>query len=281
MPIKVQCEHCHATLTVNDKMAGKRGKCPKCAGIITIPAGKKDEYGLAAGVSSASASAGSGGWGKGNVRSPLDDLLDEAGVQAASTGPTCPACHADVRPDAVICVECGYNFAVGRQMRTQVGFDPEAESAGMSEHDKLMAKAEREIEVAPITVEEGGHGDGAESFLIAIAMLIVGAVMLAAGIGIVYLMDKVIQEGSMSLIISLVICCLMTGVSQIWLLICAFREKPLQGILVMFVPLYIFYFGFTRWNGLWIPTMMLVLGTVGGLGSSLALMFATGDPAAG
>lgn len=166
-------------------------------------------------------------------------------------------------------------------MRTQVGFDPDAAQSGLSEHEKLMAKAEREIETSPITVEEGGHGDGAESFLIAIVMLIVGAGMLAAGIGIVYLMDRVIQEGSMSLVISLVICSIMTVVAQIWLLVCAFREKPLQGILVLFVPLYIFYFGFTRWNGLWIPTIMLLLGTVGGLGSSLVLMFATGDPAPG
>lgn len=278
MSIKVQCEHCHANLTVNDKMAGKRGKCPKCAGVITIPAATNGGSSLAAGVSPASTSASSGGWGKGHVHSPLDDLLDEAGVEAASTGPTCPACHADVKPNAVLCVECGYNFTAGRQIRTQIGFDPDAADAGLSENEKLMAKAEREIDDAPITVEDGEHGDGAESFLIAIGMLVVGATMLAAGIGIVYLMDRVIKEGSMSLTISLVICCVLTGISQIWLLICAFREKPLQGILVLFVPFYIYYYGFTRWTGLWIPTAMLVLGTVGGFGSTLAIMWAANAP---
>jgi len=37
MPITVQCE-CGHEITVSDTMAGKKGRCPKCDAILTIPA---------------------------------------------------------------------------------------------------------------------------------------------------------------------------------------------------------------------------------------------------
>src|SRR5262249_57081102 len=38
MPIKFSCPHCKCTMTVADALAGKRGKCPKCKGVISVPA---------------------------------------------------------------------------------------------------------------------------------------------------------------------------------------------------------------------------------------------------
>ncbi|MCC6492543.1 MAG: hypothetical protein IT424_05935 [Pirellulales bacterium] len=37
MPISGQCGKCSTTLKVNDSLAGKRGKCPKCGAIVIIP----------------------------------------------------------------------------------------------------------------------------------------------------------------------------------------------------------------------------------------------------
>ncbi len=37
MPISIVCTHCTAPLTVKDEYAGKRIKCPKCAGILQLP----------------------------------------------------------------------------------------------------------------------------------------------------------------------------------------------------------------------------------------------------
>lgn len=37
MPIHVICPHCRARFTVSEKFSGKRGPCPKCKGVITIP----------------------------------------------------------------------------------------------------------------------------------------------------------------------------------------------------------------------------------------------------
>lgn len=38
MPIHVICPHCRARFSVSEKFAGKRGPCPKCKGVITVPA---------------------------------------------------------------------------------------------------------------------------------------------------------------------------------------------------------------------------------------------------
>ena len=37
MPLKVNCPSCQKTLAVNESLAGKRVKCPKCAGKIIVP----------------------------------------------------------------------------------------------------------------------------------------------------------------------------------------------------------------------------------------------------
>lgn len=37
MPIPVTCPSCHARFQVSEKFAGKKGPCPKCKNVITIP----------------------------------------------------------------------------------------------------------------------------------------------------------------------------------------------------------------------------------------------------
>jgi phage FluMu protein Com len=41
MPIVIQCDHCGATLKFRDENRGKRAKCPKCQGIVSIAARKE------------------------------------------------------------------------------------------------------------------------------------------------------------------------------------------------------------------------------------------------
>lgn len=38
MPIAVQCQGCKTTFKVKDELAGRRAKCPKCQGILEVPA---------------------------------------------------------------------------------------------------------------------------------------------------------------------------------------------------------------------------------------------------
>jgi predicted Zn finger-like uncharacterized protein len=37
MPIRIECPSCQARFTVSDEAAGRRGRCPKCKGEITVP----------------------------------------------------------------------------------------------------------------------------------------------------------------------------------------------------------------------------------------------------
>jgi hypothetical protein len=38
MPVQFVCEHCGKTLRVRDDLAGRRIKCPKCQGVVRVPA---------------------------------------------------------------------------------------------------------------------------------------------------------------------------------------------------------------------------------------------------
>lgn len=38
MAIRVKCDGCGAVMNVQDSMAGRRGKCPKCGATIAVPA---------------------------------------------------------------------------------------------------------------------------------------------------------------------------------------------------------------------------------------------------
>jgi predicted Zn finger-like uncharacterized protein len=42
MPIPVSCPHCKASFKAADSAAGRRAKCPKCAGVIQIPSAVTD-----------------------------------------------------------------------------------------------------------------------------------------------------------------------------------------------------------------------------------------------
>lgn len=38
MPIKFACDQCGRTITVRDELAGKKGRCPGCQSVVTVPA---------------------------------------------------------------------------------------------------------------------------------------------------------------------------------------------------------------------------------------------------
>lgn len=102
MPIKFKCE-CGKTMSVPDKLAGKKGKCPSCQKPLKVPTLKKQ--------SSAGAAAPKG--------PALDSLLDDVGLVQKS-GPVCPNCAAPIKKGAVVCVSCGMNFETGEKLK---GFD--------------------------------------------------------------------------------------------------------------------------------------------------------------
>ncbi len=51
--------------------------------------------------------------------SPIADLLDEIGFQAARSRHNCPQCKTTLAAEAVLCVNCGYHLEKGKALQTK------------------------------------------------------------------------------------------------------------------------------------------------------------------
>ena len=243
MSIKVECQ-CGQKFAAKDSMAGKRVKCPKCNQALVIPSGAQPEPRK---------------WGAGaTAASPVLDLLDEAGVQHARTGPQCPECDADLPPEALICIQCGYNVQTGRRMDT-VG---EEDMENMTDAQKMIAKAEQEIEDTPITAEGQDYGDGPESFILAIVALTAMVIIVGIAVGLIYFLDVFVGEAINPPLISFWVGILMYIVGRMWIIIVAFLQHVGHGLGALFCELYAIYFGISRIGALWAPTVSMVLGGI-------------------
>ena len=159
MPIPVTCSCGHA-VNAPSQYAGKRVKCPSCGNPLDIPA----------------------------VEAGLHGLMDEAGI---SEHPKCPSCNADLKsPDAVICIECGYNLESGKQVK---GIKKKQEGhAGVV--DELLAKAEEALEDTAVKAE-GGYGNKQQEWMLMAIMLAVAAGIIAGAVMFFnYMEDKYEEE---------------------------------------------------------------------------------------
>ncbi|QDT74637.1 TFIIB-type zinc ribbon-containing protein [Lacipirellula limnantheis] len=130
MPIQVTCPSCQTTLKTADSSAGKRAKCPKCGGIIEIPAAPPapadDEYALEA------------------EHNPLAGFSDEElsngpATPAASDRKPCPACGEMIVRDAVKCRFCGEVFDPVLKKQEQKARQATGEGADMTTGDWVVA----------------------------------------------------------------------------------------------------------------------------------------------
>lgn len=268
MPITAQCDSCTAKFKVKDELAGKKVKCPKCSKPFTIkPVGSKpkpkpvskkpaDDYSLAPATPVASAN-------------PMLDLLDTAGVESTPRGPVCTNCGAELSPLAIICIECGYNNESGKQLETATYDDPDAVDSGMTDAEKMIAKAEREIDEMPVGASDQDFGDGADSFLIAGAAFVGAAILVGIGLGVMFTMDKIGEQVNTALIslwgaIGLYLFCCA------WITFIAFKAKPIHGVIcALSAGLYCIIFGFMQGKALLMPTIMSIAAIFIGLISYL------------
>jgi hypothetical protein len=131
MPIAAECKSCHKRFKANDKLAGKKVKCPQCGGVIQIPTPPppKEEEG------------------------DLYALAEQPGAPAPGrskpepqpeSARNCPSCGAGLVENAVLCVVCGHDLRSGRKLQT--GHAAEAAAAGpaVTLKRKDWAKEEQE-----------------------------------------------------------------------------------------------------------------------------------------
>jgi hypothetical protein len=102
----VTCPSCNATLKTAESSAGKRAKCPKCAGVIQIPelAAPVDEYELDTET---------------NVGGAFSDDELAGGPPIAADRRPCPACGELIPKKAIKCRFCGEIF--DHSMRGVIG----------------------------------------------------------------------------------------------------------------------------------------------------------------
>ena len=278
MPITAKCDSCNAQFKVKDAMAGKKVKCPKCQQPFQIPkpnAAPKpsvaktqqqsapaaaDEYSLAPPVPAAPR------------HNPMLDLLEKAGVESTPRGPVCPECGAEISPTAVVCVECGYNLETGQQLETHAIDDGGGiAEAGMSDAEKMIARAEQEIDESPVSSSEQDFGDGADSIFLAIVCVVVAVVLTGLGVGTIFVMDAIGEQINTALIsmfgsIAIYLFC------AIWITIVAFRAKPIHGVACLFTGgVYCIIFGFMMGRTLLLPTLICIAGlAIGGISYAVA-----------
>ena len=207
---------------------------------------------------------------------PLLDLLDEAGVKGRSKGPVCDSCGSEMSPTAVICVQCGFNMATGQKLGTAVLIsdnDELVDAAGMTDAEKLLAKAEKDIDEMPVSSFGQDFGEGNESFLIAMIAFISLVVFVGLGVTTVLLMDQItdfIKPEKISLLAAIFIALgCMTYITVV-----AFLSSPAHGIAcVATAGLYCIGFAFFQGKSMIIPAIILIGSILIGLVSLYFVMY--------
>jgi len=266
MAIRATCGSCTSTFNARDELAGKRVKCPKCKEPMVI--GQKKKRAPAATTAPARK--------KKTVVDPMEALLAEAnvGTSTGQEGPICPDCAAFVSAGAVICVECGFNLETGKKLRTNREDDGTAD-AGMTDAEKIMQKAEADLEESPVGVDDQDFGDGGESFVIAAIAGVGLLVLVVIGVVIILSMDQIslyYNSGAISLLAS----GLMWVGMMVWITYVGFRAKQAHGIACLAtLGLYCPIFGFMQGKSLLMPTIIMLVALVVG-GASGAYVYNCG-----
>lgn len=277
MPIRTHCVECNAVFQAKDTLAGKKVKCPKCSAPVLIGASR-----IGVGVKSAKGTAGVKPAAK-SAYNPLIGLLDEADIKSVvKKGPLCPNCSAEMKPGGVICVSCGYNIETGKRLKTTIYADDEDDDIvdpGLSDADKIMAKAERDIDDMPISAEGQDFGDGSDSFLIATIAGAIALVLVAVGLVVVFTMEaitKIVAPHFISFIAAVSLAVIMA----IWITIVAFKQKSPHAIIcILTAGLWCIVFGFMQGRQLMIPTIILLACVVIGVASGLGVLYLGIEPA--
>lgn len=273
MPISVQCA-CGHKLNVPDNLAGKQGKCPKCQQLIKIP-------GVTGQVPKAAPAAPSASPRKAPpapvVDSGLAAMLEEAGV-GKKTGPACPKCNTPIRPGAVLCTKCGLNFGTGEQLK-QHEVDSEF-SFGNLYLDEAVSNMKRD------DVMQDRHEKAGLPWWVMVVMFLF---VIIAGIGAVLIVDAQlmgpqdpntlvgwVQQFRLTFLIGALLgitATLLNFFAVLVTLIHAFMRDTVKGIMVLFVPFYIFYYQIVNWAEMQGAFLALILASVlgGGAGALLAM----------
>lgn len=229
-------------------MAGKSGKCPKCQQLIRIPAAATD--GPAAKPASPQKRANPTPSVSAATASNMAGLLDAAGLVQKS-GTFCPQCDQPSRPGAVLCTYCGFNFSEGTKVEGHKML--EKKQFG---NKNLNAAAEmmiREESTQKRMLETGSPWWMIFAILAGLVTFVGGALIKmdasqTGQISKIAFMAKIQRANWLPVMaVSSGLGFMLIAVFSYIALVCiAFFESRKQGLLCLFVPLYLVYYMFSR-----------------------------------
>ena len=248
MPIRVTCQ-CGQSLNVPDSMAGKSGKCPKCKQMIQIP---NAAAGAVAAVKSSTTQkpAKSASASQPLAASNMAGLLDAAGL-VQKTGMFCPNCDQPSRPGTVLCTHCGFNFTEGSKVDGHKS--AEKKQFGNKQLNEAAAMMVREESTQTRMLSSGTPWWMMFASLTGLLLFVGGALIkkdasTSGSISPIPFMARIqnadwlpvmgASAGAGLLLIAVF--------AYIALIFTAFFDSRKQGLLCLFVPLYIVYYMFSR-----------------------------------
>jgi hypothetical protein len=113
MTIVLNCDGCGTRLQAGDNVAGRPVRCPRCGRVFAAPPADPPEspaeplgvYGVQEDPEPPTVLPA--------TKVPRPSAVPQVPLEAA-----CPKCGAPLKPEAVVCVDCGFNRKTGKQLRT-------------------------------------------------------------------------------------------------------------------------------------------------------------------
>jgi len=275
MPIQLKCS-CGKAVSVRDELAGKAVKCPACQSVLRIPAAGTAQKPASGGAPKQAAQPQSRPVAKpmpqpvkthepmaGDFGGSMDDLFNEAGF-AVRTGRACPSCYESIAADAVLCTKCGFHLQAGTKIVGHVAQFEDSQSG-----EAILKKAARDLENAKKMQEKMASGAGMPWWMLALVLFMLVSV---TGVGVVAVNlakreDATTEFNAVQTLmllggigVSVVGCGALASV-----LYRACMESVKEGLMSLFIPFYIFYYGFSRFESAGKATIVgIIAGAVGG-----------------
>ena len=109
MPIEIVCT-CGVRYRVKDEAAGKKVRCKQCGTPIAVPTPQTELVDPLADASKDDLF--------GDLLLPDGNDDAAANITSPDVGPKCPACRMWLAPNAILCIQCGYNLTTGERVKT-------------------------------------------------------------------------------------------------------------------------------------------------------------------
>jgi hypothetical protein len=236
MPIKVTCR-CGQQFAAKDELAGKVVKCPKCQESLKIGAPPAPQTGAGPGTQPAPSAA----------PSAVAKMLDEVGFRVHGKEDEsvqhCPACDQKISDHALLCVHCGYHLESGKFVKGMGSVGPGAQKAEGYEAAALLLlkRAERTIETDK-DEERKTRTQGMPLWMIITILSIIASFTIGMS---VLPRDQAFQVSGY---VWMGVCGILAIVYWFRLVIIAFKESAVHGLMFQFVPFYAIYYVAKRWG---------------------------------